>query len=144
MSDLHVVCTQCGATNRFAADKSPQQAKCGKCAAALFDGHPADISGALLDKQIARSDIPVLVDIWAPWCGPCRVMGPEFEAAARKSGARLRFVKLNADDNQDTVSRLGIRGIPTMILYKNGKEAGRVSGALSSADILNWAQQYIG
>jgi thioredoxin 2 len=143
MSDLHIVCAQCGATNRVGSGQAAEKARCGKCTKALFDGRPADVSGALLDKQIARSDVPVLVDIWAPWCGPCRTMGPEFAAAAGMAGTALRFVKLNADENQDTVARLGIQGIPTMILFRGGKEVGRVSGALSRSDIINWTRQHI-
>ncbi|WEJ56691.1 thioredoxin TrxC [Devosia sp. FJ2-5-3] len=136
----HVVCTKCNATNRIAEGQSADQGKCGKCSAALFDGHPTDLAAPMLEKQIAKSDIPVLVDVWAPWCGPCRVMGPQFEAAARAAEPAMRFVKLNSDENQDLAGRLGIRGIPTMILFRSGKEVARVSGAMSSADILNWAQ----
>lgn len=95
----HIVCSHCGATNRVAPEKDTRAGKCGKCASALFDGHPADVSGDLLEKQIAKSDIPVLVDIWAPWCGPCRVMGPQFAAAAQASEPDMRFLKLNSDEN---------------------------------------------
>lgn len=135
----HVVCTKCNATNRLAEGQAADQGKCGKCGAALFDGHPADLAAPMLEKQIAKSDIPVLVDVWAPWCGPCRIMGPQFEAAAREAEPAMRFVKLNSDENQDLAGRLGIRGIPTMILFRSGKEIARVSGAMSSTDILNWA-----
>lgn len=140
----NVVCSSCGATNRIAAGQDMAQGKCGKCGTALFSGHPADVPAAILEKQIARSSIPVLVDVWAPWCGPCRVMGPQFEAAAQAAEPGLHFVKLNSDENQDLAGRLGIRGIPTMILFKHGKEAGRVSGAMSSADILTWARRTAG
>lgn len=137
----NIVCSACGATNRIGVDKAMARGKCGRCGTALFSGTPADVPGAILEKQIAKSDIPVLVDVWAPWCGPCRVMGPQFEAAARAAEPEMRFVKLNSDDNQALAGQLGIRGIPTMILFKNGKEAGRVSGAMSSTDIVNWARQ---
>lgn len=136
----HIVCSHCGTTNRLPEGRDLAEGKCGKCAAALFDGHPADVPGAVLEKHIARSDIPVLVDIWAPWCGPCRVMGPQFEAAAQAAEPEMRFLKLNSDDNQDVAARLGIRGIPTMILFKGGREVARVSGAMPSADILRWAR----
>lgn len=139
-----VVCSSCGSTNRIAADQDMAQGKCGKCGVPLFSGRPADVPGTILEKHISRSDIPVLVDIWAPWCGPCRVMGPQFEAAARIAEPRMRFLKLNSDENQDFAGKLGIRGIPTMILFSNGKEAGRVSGAMSSADILAWARSTAG
>ncbi|MBE7734564.1 thioredoxin TrxC [Devosia faecipullorum] len=137
----NIVCSSCGATNRIAEGQDMARGKCGKCGAALFSGHAADVPAAILEKQIARSSIPVLVDVWAPWCGPCRVMGPQFEAAAQAAEPDLRLVKLNSDENQDLAGRLGIRGIPTMILFKDGKEAGRVSGAMSSADILAWARR---
>ncbi|MFD1940611.1 thioredoxin TrxC [Paradevosia shaoguanensis] len=141
MSDLpHVVCSFCGATNRVPSSGNARSAKCGKCGVALFSGVPADVPAAILEKQIAKSDIPVVVDIWAPWCGPCRVMAPQFEAAARQAEPALRFVKLNSDENQEIASRLGIRGIPTMIMFKGGKEVARVSGAMSSSDILKWTR----
>lgn len=140
----NVVCSSCGATNRISEGQDMALGRCGKCGEPLFSGHPADVPGAILEKHIAKSDIPVLVDVWAPWCGPCRVMGPQFEAAAQAAEPGMRFVKLNSDDNQDLSGRLGIRGIPTMILFKHGKEAGRVSGAMSSADILRWARQTAG
>ena len=126
----HIVCSHCGATNRIAQGQDVGAGKCGKCGAPLF-----------LEKQIAKSDIPVLVDVWAPWCGPCRVMGPQFAAAAEQAEPAMRFVKLNSDENQDLSSRLNIRGIPTMIMFKGGKEVARVSGAMATADILKWARQ---
>jgi len=136
----HIVCSDCGATNRLPDTDQAGSAKCGKCGQPLFDGHPRDVSGAILEKHIAKSDIPVLVDVWAPWCGPCRIMGPQFEAAAKAGEPAMRFVKLNSDDNQALAGRLGIRGIPTMILFKGGREIGRVSGAMPSGQILQWAQ----
>lgn len=136
----HIVCAHCGATNRVGEAHDAREAKCGRCSNALFDGHPKDVAANLLEKQITKSDIPVLVDVWAPWCGPCRVMGPEFEAAASQGEPKIRFVKLNSDENQDMAGRLGIRGIPTMIMFRAGKEVGRVSGAMSSTDILRWAR----
>jgi thioredoxin 2 len=135
----HIVCSHCGATNRIPDGRDLSSGKCGKCGRPLFEGVPADVSAAILEKQISKSDIPVLVDVWAPWCGPCKVMGPQFEAAAREVEPQLRFVKLNSDDNQTLSARLGIRGIPTMIMFKGGKEVARVSGAMSSSDILKWA-----
>lgn len=140
----HIVCSLCGATNRIAQGQDAGAGKCGKCAQPLFDGHPVDVSGTILEKQIARSDIPVLVDVWAPWCGPCRVMGPQFEAAAQQAEPAMRFVKLNSDENQDLSARLGIRGIPTMIMFRAGKEVARVSGAMPSSDILKWARSQPG
>lgn len=136
---MNVVCTRCGATNRVPEGRSLAEGKCGKCGAALFDGRPADVSGAVLEKQIARSDLPVLVDVWAPWCGPCRVMGPQFEAATRAGEPTMRFIKLNSDENQELAGRLGIKSIPTMILFARGREVRRASGAMPSSEILSWA-----
>ena len=135
----HVVCSNCGATNRIAEGRDLASGKCGKCGRQLFDGQPADVSAAILEKHIAKSDIAVLVDVWAPWCGPCKVMGPQFAAAAKQAEPALRFVKLNSDENQALSGRLGIRGIPTMIMFKEGREVARVSGAMTSSDILKWA-----
>lgn len=136
-----IVCSHCGATNRLPHDRDPASGKCGKCGRQLFEGQPADVSATILEKHIAKSDIPVLVDVWAPWCGPCKVMGPQFEAATKRAEPAFRFVKLNSDDNQALSGRLGVRGIPTMIMFMGGREVARVSGAMSSSDILKWADQ---
>lgn len=136
----HVVCTACGAINRVSIDKDAAAGKCGKCGIALFSGTPADISASNLERQIAKTDIPVLVDVWAPWCGPCRVMSPQFAEAASKAEPSMRFLKLNSDEAPELSTRLAIRGIPTMLLFEGGKEVARVSGAMSSSDILKWAE----
>ena len=140
----HVVCTECNAVNRIEAGQSGVAGKCGKCGTPLFSGEPADLPAAALEKQIARSDIPVLVDVWAPWCGPCRVMGPEFKTAAEALEPNVRFVKLNSDDNQELSGRLGIRGIPTMLLFRGGREAARVSGAMPASEIMKWVRGNLG
>ncbi|UJW85024.1 thioredoxin TrxC [Devosia sp. SL43] len=137
----YVVCSHCGATNRIAEGRDLASGKCGKCGRPLFDGQPANVSAAVLEKQIANSDIPVLVDVWAPWCGPCKVMGPQFEAAAKQAEPKLRMVKLNSDESPALSARLGIRSIPTMILFKEGREVARTSGAMTSNDILAWASK---
>ena len=138
--DRHVVCTACGAVNRVSTGKNAAEGKCGKCTAALFTGEPAEMSAAGLERQIAKSDIPVLVDVWAPWCGPCRMMSPQFAAAAAKAEPAMRFLKLNSDEAPELSTRLAIRSIPTMLLFEAGKEVARVSGAMSSNDILKWAE----
>ena len=134
----NIVCTHCNAVNRVTGGRNALEAKCGKCGEELFSGEPADLGGQALERQIARSDVPVLVDVWAPWCGPCRMMAPEFEKAAQALEPRVRFAKLNSDDNQDLAGRLGIRGIPTMILYAGGKEKARTSGAMPASQIMQW------
>lgn len=134
----NIVCTHCSAVNRVAADRDALAAKCGKCGQPLFAGAPADLEATALERQIARSDVPVLVDVWAPWCGPCRVMAPEFEEAADALEPQIRFTKLNSDENQALAGRLGIRGIPTMILFASGKEIARTSGAMPASQIVQW------
>lgn len=134
----NIVCTHCNVVNRVAADRDALAAKCGKCGQPLFAGEPADLEATALERQIARSDVPVLVDVWAPWCDPCRVMAPEFEKAADALEPQVRFTKLNSDENQALAGRLGIRGIPTMILFASGKEIARTSGAMPASQIVQW------
>jgi thioredoxin 2 len=141
MSGKLVVCTNCGSVNRIPDTRPALEADCGKCGEKLFAGHPEDVSGNMFDKQVARSSIPVLVDIWAPWCGPCRSMAPAYEAAARELEPDVRLIKLNSDNEQAVAARLSIRGIPTMILFQDGKEKARLSGALSAPQIVRWVKE---
>lgn len=135
-----VVCVACGTINRVPAGRPADEAKCGSCSKPLFAGAPADVTGDMFERQIAKSTLPVVVDVWAPWCGPCRAMAPEYEKAAQTLEPGARFLKLNSDNEQAAASRLGIRGIPTMLLYKDGKEIARVSGARSARDIVSWIE----
>lgn len=141
--DQRVVCIGCGAINRLPAEREAKaaEAKCGTCGAPLFSGKPTDVEGAAFERQIGKSTLPIVVDVWAPWCGPCRAMAPEFEKAAKSIEPHARFVKLNSDVEQAIAARLGIRGIPTMLLFKDGREVGRVSGAMSAAQIGRWLGQ---
>ena len=118
--------------------------RCGSCGAPLFEGRPTDVSGAMLQRQVQKGTLPVVVDVWAPWCGPCKFMGPEYEKVAQAMEPRARFLKLNSDSNQQLAGALQIRGIPTMILFRDGKEADRVSGAMSASQIDAWLSQRMG
>jgi thioredoxin 2 len=135
-----LVCSECGGVNRMPPDRPPSEAKCGRCGKRLFSAHPHDVDGATFDRHLARSTPPVLVDVWAPWCGPCRTMAPAYEAAARDLEPDVVMIKLNSDNEQAVSSRLGIRGIPTMILFHGGKEVARTSGAMSAGQIVAWVR----
>ena len=143
MSDKHIVCPHCAKTNRVPAEKDLAMASCGSCGEALFDGQPADVDGAAFEKQIAKSDVPVLIDVWAPWCGPCRMMAPEYEKAAMELEPHVRLIKLNSDNEQQISARLGIRGIPTMLLMHKGRELARTSGAMPASQIVAWVRQHM-
>lgn len=137
----YAVCNSCGSVNRLPSARRAQDARCGKCRKPLFSGHPEDVDGATFERQVARSTLPVLVDVWAPWCGPCRMMAPAYEAAAQELEPRVRLIKLNSDAEQSAAARLGIRGIPTLILFHGTKEIGRTSGAMNTRQIVRWVRE---
>ncbi|MDW6024797.1 thioredoxin TrxC [Mesorhizobium sp. BAC0120] len=138
-----VVCGKCAAVNRLPPSRSAETAKCGACGSKLFAGRPEDVDAKTFDRHISRSTLPVLVDIWAPWCGPCRMMAPAYEAAARALEPNLQLIKLNSDSQPEVASRLGIRGIPTMILFQGGREIARSSGAKSATQIIDWVRNQL-
>jgi thioredoxin 2 len=141
MSDaLHSVCPRCGAINRVAAARLGEAPKCGQCHAPLFDAHPVELTTAKFRTHVQRNDIPVLVDFWAPWCGPCRVMGPQFAQAAAQLEPHVRLAKVNTEAEQALAGELNIRSIPTMILFKGGREVARQSGSIGTADIVRWTR----
>ncbi|MBA5637956.1 thioredoxin TrxC [Duganella sp. LX20W] len=139
---LHIVCPHCDAVNRVPAARLRQQPVCGKCQAALFSGQPLELPAARFLKHIERSDIPVLVDFWAPWCGPCRSMAPHFAQATQRLEPAFRVVKLNTEEAQELAARYAIRSIPTLALFQQGREVARQPGAMDAANIVSWATQH--
>jgi thioredoxin 2 len=135
-----VVCSKCGGVNRLPPARNASDAKCGKCGKRLFSGHPEDVSAEIFNRQITRGSVPVVVDIWAPWCGPCKMMAPAYEAAAKELEPHVRLIKLNSDNEQAVSARLGVRSIPTMILFHGGREVARTSGAMTAGQIVRWVR----
>ncbi len=141
---VHIVCPHCDAVNRVPGERLLDAPTCGKCQLALFTGKPADLASARFLKHIERSDIPVLVDFWAPWCGPCRTMAPFYEQATRQLEPHLRVVKVDTEANQDIGARFAIRSIPTLALFRNGREVARQPGAMDAGNILAWVRRHLG
>jgi thioredoxin 2 len=138
-----VACPACNTLNRAPRAKlSPGTGgKCGQCGAPLFAGHPVVLTSTTFEAHAAKSDVPLLVDFWAPWCGPCKAMAPQFERAAAHLEPTIRLAKVNTDDEQELASRFGIRGIPTMVLLKKGREIARQSGIMDAGAIQRWVAQ---
>ena len=138
-----VPCPDCGQLNRVSDDRDARKGKCAKCGSALFTGKPVALGQGNFDRQIKSDDLPVLVDFWATWCGPCRAMAPVFEAAAAEMEPRMRFAKVDTDAEQELAARYRIQSIPTLILFKGGREVARQSGAMGSGDLKRWIAGHV-
>jgi thioredoxin 2 len=133
----NIVCPHCDTINRVDASRA-SQAVCGSCRNALFTGHPIELTSASFDKHVGRNDIPVVVDFWADWCGPCKAMAPHFERAATELEPRMRLAKLDTEAHRDIAARYGIRGIPTLIVFEHGRETAREAGARDTRGLVSW------
>jgi thioredoxin 2 len=139
---LHIVCPHCATVNRIPSARLGEAPKCGQCGQQLFTGHAIELGSANFRRFIERNDLPVVVDFWAPWCGPCQMMAPEYTAAAAELEPKVRLAKLNTDAEPGLAGEFGIRGIPTLIYFKAGREVARRSGAMGRSDIVRWALSY--
>ena len=141
---LHLVCPHCHAVNRLPLAKLGQTPNCGQCHRPLFDAHPLELTQATFSKHLSRNDIPVLVDFWAPWCGPCKMMAPQFAQAAQLLEPQVRLAKVNTEAEQSLGAQYAIRSIPTLALFRGGREIARQPGAMGAQDIVNWVRAQLG
>ncbi|MGB4467188.1 MAG: thioredoxin TrxC [Azovibrio sp.] len=145
MSDIvHIPCPHCQALNRVPAARLAEQPHCGRCRQPLFTGKPIELTQQTFARQVEQSDLPLLVDFWAPWCGPCKMMAPQFEQAARLLEPKFRLAKVNTEAEPSLAARFEIRSIPTLALFRGGREIARQAGAMGAPDIVRWATAQAG
>jgi thioredoxin 2 len=140
---VHIVCPHCDTINRVPRERLAAGGRCGQCHQPLFDGHPVALDTARFERHLAKSDVPLVVDFWAPWCGPCRAMAPEFERAASMLEPEARLVKVNADEEPALAQKFQTRSIPTILIALHGRELARVAGARSAPQLVEWVRREI-
>ncbi len=140
---MELVCPDCGAVNRVPDERLADHPKCGKCGGLVLPGKPVELGSASFSKFVSRSGLPVVVDFWAPWCGPCKIFAPVFSQVAGELNTRYRFAKVNTEAEQGLAAQFGIRSIPTLAIFKDGREVTRISGALDAASLKRWLQQNV-
>ncbi|MGH1574747.1 thioredoxin domain-containing protein [Methylobacterium sp. P31] len=143
-SARHIVCPHCTRTNRIPHDRPALKARCGACHQTIFTGRPTAVDEAAFEKHRTGNDIPILLDVWAPWCGPCQAMAPMFERAAGLLEPEVRLLKLNSDAAPQVTAGLGVRGIPALFLIQQGRVLARTTGAMDAARIVAWTRSEIG
>ena len=139
----HVVCPHGEAVNRIPANRLDQQPRCGKCREPLFTGAPVELNDGNFSRHVSRSDLPLVVDFWASWCAPCKMMEPHFKATAARMEPNLRFAKVNTEQAQQTAARYAIRSIPTVALFRNGREIARQAGAMDARALTSWIESQL-
>jgi len=140
---VHIVCPHCVAVNRIPVQRLGDAPRCGRCKQALFTAHPVALQSHSFRTHLERSDIPLVVDFWADWCGPCKMMAPAFEQAAGQLEPRVRLAKLDTEAERDIAAGYGIRSIPTLVMFRNGREVARQPGAMGAADVVRWVQAHL-